>query len=72
MHNDVLRQIYTYCPCAIFRFVFFLLRMRSVKNPTWISNLLVAANEHQGSMKCQENRDRRKMPTKSRGYVTGT
>ena len=32
----------------------------------------VAANEHQGSMKYQENRDRRKMPTKSRGYITGT
>ena len=33
---------------------------------------IVAANEHQGSMKYQENRDRRKMPTKSRGYITGT
>ena len=32
----------------------------------------VAANEHQGSMKYQENRDQRKMPTKSRGYITGT
>ena len=32
----------------------------------------VAANEHQGSMKYQENRDRRKMPTKSREYITGT
>ena len=31
----------------------------------------VAANEHQGSMKYQENRDRRKMPTKSREYITG-
>ena len=40
-----------------------------------LSNYLrgyVAANEHQGSMKYQENRDRRKMPTKSRGYITGT
>ena len=34
--------------------------------------VVVAANEHQGSMKYQENRDRRKMPTKSRGYITGT
>ena len=34
--------------------------------------LFVAANEHQGSMKYQENRDRRKIPTKSRGYITGT
>ena len=32
----------------------------------------VAANEHQGSMIYQENRDRRKMPTKSREYITGT
>ena len=32
----------------------------------------VAAHEHQGSMKYQENRDRRKMPTKSREYITGT
>ena len=35
-------------------------------------NVHVAANEHQGSMKYQENRDRRKMPTKSREYITGT
>ena len=34
--------------------------------------VFVAANEHQGSMKYQENRARRKMPTKSRGYITGT
>ena len=40
-------------------------------NVTSVDNT-VAANEHQGSMKYQENRDRRKMPTKSRGYITGT
>ena len=31
----------------------------------------VAANEHQGSMKCQENRDRRKMPTNPGDMLQG-